>query len=419
MRAKRREARRNHDDHWRIAMSSGTVSGESTRLLPSRPLRRLPAAAQVDRLRIAALAPPWIPVPPPGYGGIEAVVDLLCEALVARGHEVVLFAAPGSRSAAQVQCPLEAAHPDEIGSALWESDHVASAWEAIDLAGERGGPFDVVHDHSGFTALAMADRVSVPVVHTLHGPFVEKTVSFYQRHGHKARLVAISRSQAASAPAGVRIEDVVPNPIAVDRWPLRTVKQDYLLRVGRMHPTKGAHRAITAARLAGRRLVLAGPIQPEQEDYYHELVEPHIDGRTVHYIGEVGGRAKQELFANAAGFLIPVRWREPFGMVMIEALACGTPVIAFPEGAAAEIVIDGQNGFLVADTNEMALAVKRLGSINPERCRASVADRYDMSVAAAGYERAYRRAITTGWRPRRWAGKPASLRSPASTVTAS
>ena len=156
------------------------------------------------RLRVAVVAPPWIPVPPHGYGGIEAVVDLVCEALVARGHDVTLFAAPGSRSAARVYPLLEDAHPDEIGSSLYESDHVARAWEQIDLAAGRGVPFDVLHDHSGFTALAMADRVNVPVVHTIHGPFVRATARFYRRHGHKARLVAISRTQAESAPTGVR-----------------------------------------------------------------------------------------------------------------------------------------------------------------------------------------------------------------------
>ncbi|MGP0036054.1 MAG: glycosyltransferase [Solirubrobacteraceae bacterium] len=310
-------------------------------------LQRLPGDG-VDRLRIAVLAPPWIPVPPPAYGGIERVVNLLCEALVIRGHEVTLFAAPGSRSLARVRSPLEAAHPDEIGSSLCESDHVACAWEHIDLAAEHGEAFDVVHDHSGFTALAMADRVATPVVHTLHGVFAEATGPFYQRHGHKARLVAISRSQLASAPRSVKVSDVVPNPIAVDRWPIRTRKQEYLLWIGRMDPVKGAHRAIKAARLAGRTLVLAGPVQTGQEEYYRELVEPHVDGRRVHYVGEVGGTAKQELYANAAALLMPVRWREPFGMVMIEALACGAPVIAFPEGAAAEIVIDGKNGMLVA-----------------------------------------------------------------------
>jgi glycosyltransferase involved in cell wall biosynthesis len=134
-------------------------------------------------------------------------------------------------------------------------------------------------------------------------------------------------------------------------------------------------------------------VQTGQESYFREMVEPHIDNCKVHYVGEVGGTAKQNLFANAAALLMPVRWPEPFGMVMIEALACGTPVIAFPEGAAAEIVIDTENGMLVADEAHMAQAIGQVGLIDPRRCRASVAARYDISVTVAGYERVYRDAI--------------------------
>src|SRR4051794_26434635 len=136
-------------------------------------------------MRIAMLAPPWIPVPPPGYGGIEEVVRLLCEGLVARGHEVTLFAAPTSRSCAEVRPVLEAAHPDEINSARWEIDHVARAFGAIDAATAGGRPFDVVHDHCGFGALGMADRLRTPLVHTLHGPLDDDAVAFYSAHGHK------------------------------------------------------------------------------------------------------------------------------------------------------------------------------------------------------------------------------------------
>jgi glycosyltransferase involved in cell wall biosynthesis len=367
---------------------NGTVKASSS---PIRLL--LSAGVGAERLRIAMLAPPWIPVPPAGYGGIEAVVELLCEALVARGHEVTLFAAPGSRSPARVYPLLDDAHPNAIGASLYESDHVACAWAQIELAAERGLPFDVVHDHSGFTALAMADRVAVPMVHTVHGTFDRDTAPFYRRHGRKALLVAISRTQAESAPVGVRIAGVVPNPISVDRWPLREQKKGYVLWIGRMDPVKGAHRAIEAAGRAGRTLVLAGPVQPGQEHYFCERVKPHIDDRRVHYVGEVAGVSKQELYANAAALLMPVRWREPFGMVMVEALACGTPVIAFAEGAAAEIVIDGENGMLVSDEAEMARAISEVDSIDPLRCRSSVAERYDMAVSAAGYERVYRQAI--------------------------
>jgi glycosyltransferase involved in cell wall biosynthesis len=361
-------------------------------LEPLPTLRLLPEASDPAPLRVAMLAPPWIPVPPPGYGGIEAVVALLCEALVARRHDVTLFAAPGTRSSARVCTLLDAAHPNTIGSALHKSDHVARAFDAIDEAAERGQPFDVVHDHSGFTALAMAARVSAPVVHTLHGTLTGSPARFYARHGHKALLVAISHSQIEHAPPGVRAAAVVPNPIAVDRWPFQTEKDDYLLWIGRMDPVKGAHRAIEAARLASRPLVLAGPVQTGQADYFHEQIEPQIDDRRVRYIGEVGGIAKQQLFAHAAALLMPVRWDEPFGMVMIEALACGTPVIAFPEGAATEIVIDGHNGMLVADETEMARAVGHVGAIDPSRCRESVRARYDIALVADGYEAVYRRA---------------------------
>lgn len=341
-------------------------------------------------LRIAMLAPPWIKIPPAGYGGIEQVVDLLCRELVQRGHAVTLFAAPGTSSSATVRPMLDHPQPDAIGEALYEADHVALAFKEIDLAGVAGTPFDVLHDHSGFTALAMADRIATPVLHTLHGPFTEATAMFYARHGHKAAIVAISRAQLSKAPPEFAVSAVIPNPIAVADWPLRRRKDDYLLWIGRMTPEKGPHRAIDAARRAGRRLVLAGPIQPGQEEFFEAKVRPRLDGERVQFIGEVGGVRKQELFARASALLMPIRWPEPFGMVMIEALACGTPVLAFPEGAASEIVIHGDNGFLVEDEVEMADAITKLEELDPSRCRAS-ASHYAADGIAAEYEAVYRK----------------------------
>jgi len=343
--------------------------------------------------RVAMIAPPWIAVPPAGYGGIEAVVSLLCEELVARGHDVMLMAPPGSRSAASVRSPLESEHPDRIGWALYEANHVGVAYDAIEEAARNGRPFDVVHDHSGFTAVSMAPRSPAPVVHTLHSPFDEKTTPFYARHGHKVTLVAISRYQQEHAPQGVRVREMVPNPIRVEDWPFCDDKDQYLLWVGRFDPVKGAHRAITVARQAGLPLVLAGPVQPGQEPYFHREIEPHIDGEMVRYVGEVGGAVRKELFARAKAFLMPIRWAEPFGLVMIEALVCGTPVLAFPEGAVGEIVIDGENGFQVRDERQMTAAIARLDQIDPRRCRESVASRYDAPIIAERYEAVYHRAI--------------------------
>jgi glycosyltransferase involved in cell wall biosynthesis len=342
-------------------------------------------------LHVAMLAPPWISVPPPGYGGVESVVDVLTEALVRRGHAVTLFCAPGSVSSARVVCLLDESHPDEIERSLYEVDHVARAFEEVELA-SGDECFDVVHDHCGFTALAMADRLDTPLVHTLHGQFTASTAAFYARHGHKAALVGISQAQLASAPAGLEAVGAIPNPIDLRAWPLREHKDDYLLWIGRMTAEKGPHRAIAAARDAGVPLVLAGVIQPGQRAFFDREIAPHVDGERVRFVGEVGGSLKRSLFAGARALLMPIRWEEPFGMVMVEALACGTPVIAFPEGAARELVLDGQTGFLVEDEQAMGAAVARLPHICARDCRAWVAAHCDVDVVAAAYESAYRSA---------------------------
>lgn len=339
-------------------------------------------------MRIAMLAPPWIAVPAPGYGGVETVVSALTESLVEHGNDVTLLCAPGSRSGARVVTLLDEAHPDEIERSLHESDHVARAFALI----ERGH-FDVVHDHCGFTALAMADRIATPLVHTLHGQFTPSTAAFYAHHSHKAAIVAISRTQMESAPSELRVAASIPNPIDMRAWSLTERKGDYLLWIGRMTEAKGPHRAIVAARLAGVPLILAGVVQPGEQVFFDREVAPHIDGGSVRFVGEVAGAAKHALFANARGLLMPIRWEEPFGMVMVEALACGTPVIAFSEGAARELVVHGRTGFLVDGEAAMSTAVGDLASIAPSACRAWVAEHCDVEVVSRAYEQVFRDAI--------------------------
>jgi glycosyltransferase involved in cell wall biosynthesis len=237
----------------------------------------------------------------------------------------------------------------------------------------------------------------------MHGEFDRHTKRFYACHGNKAALVAISHAQLASAPAGVTPAEVIPNPVDVSEWPLEPHKDGYLLWIGRMAEIKGPHRAITAARRAGLPLVLAGPIQPAQRAFFEAEIAPRLDGRRVSYVGEVGGEAKKRLFARATALLMPIRWREPFGMVMVEALACGTPVISFSHGAASEVVEHGRNGFLVADEREMAHAVGQLGRIDARACRDSVSSRYAVGVIAARYEALYRRVRGQWAGGARWA----------------
>lgn len=345
-------------------------------------------------LRIAMLAPPWIPVPPPGYGGIEYVVALLCDALVQRGNDVVLFCAPGSHSRAKVRPLLPRAHPEAIERSLFEADHVGLAFEAFEAAAAAGQLFDVVHDHCGYTPLAMANRIALPLVHTVHGPFDEDSSVFYSHHAAKGDLVCISHSQAGMAPDGVDVAGVVHNPIDVDAWPVGLRKQDYLLWLGRFVAEKGPQRAIRVAKASGRPLVLAGTVQPGHERFFATEIEPHIDGETIRFVGEVGGARKQTLFGEAFAFLMPIRWPEPFGMVMVEALAAGTPVIAFDQGAAPEIVEHGKNGFLVQDEDEMAAVVPRAGQIEPMQCRRS-AERFSPDRVAARYEQVFHAAIAS------------------------
>lgn len=340
-------------------------------------------------LRIAMLAPPWISVPARGYGGVESVVSTLTEALVRRGHHVTLFCAPGSVSRATVVTLLKESHPDEIERSLYEVDHVGQAFDRIDLAA-NGNRFDVIHDHCGFTGLAMAGRIETPLVHTLHGPFTAQTAAFYARHGHKAALVGISRAQLSSAPPELGSIGSIPNPIDLRAWPLQERKGDHLLWVGRMTPEKGPHRAIAAARAVDVPLILAGVIQPGQQAFFDREVAPHIDGTRIRFVGEIAGAAKRSLFAGARGLLMPIRWDEPFGMVMVEALACGTPVIAFAEGAARELVVDGETGFLVDDVRSMADSIGHLPRIDARACRDWVSRHCDGEVVAAAYERIYR-----------------------------
>src|SRR5829696_3212470 len=315
-------------------------------------------------MRIAMLAPPWIPVPAPAYGGIEEVVRLLSTGLTARGHDVTLFAPPGSRSEADVVAVLEEPHPDDIEKAQYESDHV------------------------GHTALAMADRLSAPLVHTLHGPFTEDASRFYAEHGHKACIVGISRAQLDSGPEEMGGGRVVFNPIDTSEWPFSARKDDYVLWIGRMSPDKGPHRAIAAAREAGVRLLLAGPVQPGQEDFFADEVEPRL-GDGVEYIGEADAERKRELYLGARALLMPIRWPEPFGLVMVESLVCGTPVIAYPEGSVPEVVRDGVTGFVVDDEHAMAEAIRRVGDLDPAACRRDCEERFSVEAVVRGYEDVY------------------------------
>jgi glycosyltransferase involved in cell wall biosynthesis len=337
-------------------------------------------------MRIAQIAPPWIAVPPSGYGGTEWVVKHLCDGLVARGHEVHLFATGDSDTAAELHSLFPVQMPGEIGRTPYDARHASWALDEI----RRDGAFDVVHDHSGFLGVAFGGDLRRRMVHTVHCAFDPAAYGFYKQFRDAVGYVSISDFQRTLGPAGMRWAATVYNALPVDDWPYRERKDDYLLAFGRVCEDKGFHLAIEVARRTGRRLLMAGVVQEWYRDYFERRVAPEIDEEQIFYLGEVSDAEKRDLFAGASAFLFPILWPEPFGIVMIEAMAAGTPVIALRAGSVPEVVEDGVAGFVCDDVDGMVAAVDRLAEIDPDACRASVAERFGVDAMAAGYEAVYR-----------------------------
>ena len=338
-------------------------------------------------MRIALIAPPWYPVPPTGYGGIEWVVALLADGLAERGHDVTLFAPSGSETRARLVTPLgETPPPDAIGNPWYEASHAVAAYE-------HGEEFDLLHDHTGPVGVSIGALIDSPIVHTLHGPFGPQALMLYSRIARHLWFVAISQSQRSMGPPDLRWAGVVYNGIPVESYPYREDKEDFLFFLGRADEEKAPHLAIEAARRAGRRLVMCVTTKNEREQqYWTGQVEPLL-GDDVEVHGECGQEQKADLLARAAALLFPIQWPEPFGLVMTEAMACGTPVVAWRNGAVPEVVEDGVTGFVVASMDEMVRAIGRVGELDPRAARAHVEERFSAAAMVAGYERAYQHVL--------------------------
>lgn len=334
-------------------------------------------------LSIGLIAPPWVAVPPPRYGGTEVVIDHLARGLVEAGHRVCLFATGDST------CPMEThwVFPEAVGttgSFLDELGHVQAAYAEL-------AECDVIHDHTLFGPLwAISNGIPVPVATTAHGEFTPQLTDLYRTFGGHGAVVAISRHQASTAPT-VPIAQVIHHGIDVGDTPVGRGDGGYVVFLGRMHPSKGVHRAIRIARAAGKRLLIAAKMwEPAERRYFTEQVEPLL-GRDAIYLGQVGGGDKQELLAGAEALVNPIRWPEPFGLVMIEALAAGTPVLAFPEGAAPEIIEHGHTGFLCRDEADMTHRLTEVPAIDRAACRRSAETRFSTHRMVEDHISLYRR----------------------------
>jgi glycosyltransferase involved in cell wall biosynthesis len=342
-----------------------------------------------EPLRIAVLAPPWFAVPPTGYGGIEWVVSLLADGLVDAGHDVTLFASGDSRTRAKLAAIFPEAPSRQIGRTFWELRHALSCFE-------RADEFEVINDHTGMLGATLGATVTTPAVHTAHGPLTGEPGQIYEQVSRVAPnvgLISISMNQRKPKPDLNWIANC-PNALDFSVYPVMPHRGEYLLFLGRMSPDKGAHRAVAVARQTGLPLKLAGKMQePKEREYFHELVEPHLVNG-IEYMGEVTHGEKVELLQHARATLFPIEWEEPFGLVMIESMACGTPVIATRRGAVPEVIEDGRSGIIVDDYREMAGALERADELEPLELRRYVEEEFSPQRMVRNYVAAYETAIS-------------------------
>ncbi len=343
-------------------------------------------------LRIALVAPPYYQIPPSAYGGIEAVVADLADALVDDGHSVTLIGAGKPGTKANFLRTWDRLVPERLGEPYPEIMNALLTRRAVR---RLVGRIDVVHDHSTSGPLN-ADtyaRWGLPTVVTMHGPADDPDLrAYYGALGSAVHMVAISERQRTLAPE-LNWIGTVPNAVKVELWPFRGHKRDYALFLGRFSPDKGAHTALHAAHEAGLPLVLAGKYsEPSEKAYFAAEVEPLLGPDDIVF-GLADAQEKRILLAGARCLLFPVQWEEPFGMVMIEAMACGTPVVALRAGSVPEVVVNGVTGIICESPDQLAAALADVRRIDPVDCRAHVASHFSAAELARGYADAYRRAI--------------------------
>ncbi|MGD0764920.1 MAG: glycosyltransferase family 4 protein [Dehalococcoidia bacterium] len=342
-------------------------------------------------MRILQLAPLWETVPPPAYGGTEAVVSVLCEELVRRGHDVTLCASGDSVTSAE----LLSIYPRSLRTAFDLEDPEPLALMHAGFSLKDAASYDIVHNHIGEPVMAMSHLVDTPMLTTMHCLITPYTKFIWDHYEGWYNTISRSEKQNMPEVTGPKYAGVVYNGIDVASFPYQEEKDDYLLFLSRVSPDKSPHLAVEVARRLGREIVIAGKVDhnPIDTEYFSTMLEPLIDGKHVHFVGEADARQKRKLFAGAYCLLMPLNWEEPFGLVMVEAMACGTPVVAFPRGAASEVIVDGETGFLVNDVDEMVKAVLKVDRIDHARCRRHVEQNFSPESMADDYLRVYKQIL--------------------------
>jgi glycosyltransferase involved in cell wall biosynthesis len=328
-------------------------------------------------VKVALLGPVAWRTPPRHYGPWEQITGLLAEGLVARGVDVTLFATLDSVTSATLDGVIPGGYAEDpsLDGRVWEALHVAHALS-------RSGEFDLVHNHLDWLPLAFAEHCKAPMLTTIHGFSGSAIMPAYAR----ARSAYVSISDSDRSP-DLDYLATVYHGVDLDLLPFDPDGGEGLIAFGRIHPDKGTHTAIEIARLADRPLTICGIVQDER--YFAEQVEPHVDGVRVRYVGSVGPVLRGQLLGGSAALLHPIYFDEPFGLSVVESMACGTPVIAFRRGSMPEVIADGTTGYLVGSAAEAASAVAQIGSLDRAQCRKRVLERFSADRMAADYLRLY------------------------------
>jgi glycosyltransferase involved in cell wall biosynthesis len=343
----------------------------------------------VMSLRIAQVAPLYERVPPALYGGTERVVSYLTEELVRRGHTVTLFASGDSRTAADLVLSIPRALRLDADVRDSLAPHIVELAQAV----ERAGEFDVIHCHVEYLGFPFAQLVAIPTLHTMHGRLDLGHLRSVLRHFADVPLVSISNAQRETAALDLNWAGTVYHGLPLDAFPYSPRGGNYLAFLGRISPEKRADLAIAVAEQVGIPLKIAAKVDPADRDYFEREIEPLLGHPLVEYLGEIREDEKPSFLGGALALLFPVDWPEPFGLAMIEALACGTPVIARPYGAVPEIVTQSRTGFLGDTVDDLALAVRALDQIDRLVCRREAEARFSAKRMAADYEAIYARQL--------------------------
>jgi glycosyltransferase involved in cell wall biosynthesis len=356
-------------------------------------------------LRIAQLAPTYERVPPAAYGGTELIVGLITEELVRRGHDVTLYASGDSETSAQLRSVTSrAVRYGEVVDGVRHAEYFQLVNAQACFNDAASDAFDIVHNHAGIEGLVLGSTSRTPVLTTNHNPFVPMTKPIWDAYpwAHNS----LSAASAATFPEAGAVEPIL-HGIDIETFPFGERPAGDLLFLGRFSPEKGAARAIEAARYANRRLLLVGKVDAVDAAHFAEVIEPQLDGDQIRYLGEADATQKRQLLADARALLFPIEWDEPFGLVMIEAMACGTPVLGFRRASVPEVVEPGLTGFVVDDLEGLVRAIDHADGIDRRACRRRAEQRFGVGRMVDDYERAFAEVIDGATRGPRLVGQRA------------